>query len=121
MQGEDLALRYLKKRGYVLLNRNWRASCGELDLVMLKKGVLVFVEVKTRWDEHSDSWGRINSLSESQELRIRRTAKLYCRRYHRNIKSLKVRRFQFDLLRVNYAHSAMHRIKAKAIEHIEAI
>ncbi len=46
--GEDLATRYLKKKGYRVLARNWRALGVELDIVCKHKGVLVFVEVKTR-------------------------------------------------------------------------
>ncbi|MDQ3023224.1 MAG: YraN family protein, partial [bacterium] len=45
--GEDAALRYLRARGYRLLERNLRLGrSGELDLVMKDGGTLVFIEVK---------------------------------------------------------------------------
>lgn len=45
--GEEAALRYLKRRGFRLLDRNLRLGrAGELDLVMNDRGTLVFVEVK---------------------------------------------------------------------------
>jgi len=45
--GEDAALSYLKRKGFRLLERNLRLGrSGELDLVMLDHGTLVFVEVK---------------------------------------------------------------------------
>jgi putative endonuclease len=49
-RGEDLAQRYLQKRGYRVVARNWRAEdgSGELDLVAWDKTTLVVVEVKTR-------------------------------------------------------------------------
>lgn len=47
-QGEDLALRFLQKEGYQLLLRNYRYRHDEIDLVMQKGNLLVFVEVKTR-------------------------------------------------------------------------
>lgn len=47
-QGEDQALKYLQKKGYKLLARNFRVKGGEIDLVMQDKKTLVFVEVKTR-------------------------------------------------------------------------
>ena len=46
--GEDLALRYLIKRGYKLLERNYRTRRGEIDLIVRKDDTLVFVEVKLR-------------------------------------------------------------------------
>jgi putative endonuclease len=47
--GERLAARHLKRRGYKVLYRNFRPDQGgEIDLVCREKGTLVFVEVKTR-------------------------------------------------------------------------
>lgn len=46
--GEDLAAQYLNDRGYEIVDRNWRCSTGEIDLVAFHRGRYVFVEVKTR-------------------------------------------------------------------------
>ena len=46
--GEDLALRYLTRRGYSLVERNYRKRRGEIDLIVRNKEILVFVEVKLR-------------------------------------------------------------------------
>jgi putative endonuclease len=46
--GEELALRYLVRQGYVLLERNYRTRYGELDLILRHGDILVFVEVKLR-------------------------------------------------------------------------
>lgn len=46
--GEDLAASYLSEAGLRILERNWRCRDGELDIVAVDDGVLVFVEVKTR-------------------------------------------------------------------------
>jgi len=46
--GERFAERYFLKRGFTLIARNWRYSTlGELDLILQRGGLLVFVEVKT--------------------------------------------------------------------------
>jgi putative endonuclease len=52
--GERLAAATLEKRGYVLLERNFRCSYGEVDLIARDGAELVFVEVKTR---RSDRYG----------------------------------------------------------------
>jgi len=47
-QGEDLALKRLKKMGYKKIIRNYRCPLGEIDLIAEDKGTLVFIEIKTR-------------------------------------------------------------------------
>ncbi len=46
--GENLAAKYFRKNGYRVIERNFSTRFGEIDLIVNKKGVLVFVEVKTR-------------------------------------------------------------------------
>jgi putative endonuclease len=46
--GERAAERFLRKKRYVIVARNYRCKAGEVDLVALDHGTVVFVEVKTR-------------------------------------------------------------------------
>lgn len=46
--GEKLAENYLTKKGYCLLDRNYRSGRTEIDLIFQTKNIFVFVEVKTR-------------------------------------------------------------------------
>lgn len=46
--GEDIAVDYLRRKGYVLLDRNWRSGHKEIDIVARQDDTLVFVEVKAR-------------------------------------------------------------------------
>ena len=47
-QGESLAVWYLKKNGYKILEQNYRTKLGEIDIIAREKKTLVFVEVKSR-------------------------------------------------------------------------
>ncbi len=52
--GEDAAAGYLKKKGYKIIERNYRNKIGEIDIIAKNKENLIFVEVKTR---SSDKFG----------------------------------------------------------------
>ena len=43
---EQTAIQHLMDKGYEILDRNWRKPWGELDIVVSKKGIVIFVEVK---------------------------------------------------------------------------
>jgi putative endonuclease len=45
--GETIALNHLKRRGFTLIERNYRKKWGEIDLILEKDTVIHFVEVKT--------------------------------------------------------------------------
>ncbi|RJP22011.1 MAG: YraN family protein [Candidatus Abyssobacteria bacterium SURF_5] len=47
-EGEDFAVRALKKAHYKIVERNFRTPIGEIDVVARQKDCLVFVEVRTR-------------------------------------------------------------------------
>jgi putative endonuclease len=47
-EGERVAEQFLKRKGYKLVERNYRCPVGEIDLIALDGRVIVFVEVKTR-------------------------------------------------------------------------
>jgi putative endonuclease len=54
-EGEQLAVRHLKRLGYRIICRNYRCPLGEIDIVARHRGVLVFVEVKFRSGEYFGS------------------------------------------------------------------
>lgn len=49
-KGEDAAAKFLERREYEILERNWRCPAGEADIIALDGDTLVFIEVKTRSD-----------------------------------------------------------------------
>lgn len=52
--GEDIACDYLRRKGYRILNRNYKTDLGEIDIVITDEITLIFVEVKSRT---SDGFG----------------------------------------------------------------
>ena len=46
--GEEAVCAHLKKKGYAILERNYRIRGGEIDIIAQKKDHVAFVEVKTR-------------------------------------------------------------------------
>ena len=50
-KGENLTRRYLKRRGYKIIARNYATPFGEADIVARKGDTYCFVEVKTRTED----------------------------------------------------------------------
>ena len=48
--GEELALEFMKNKGYTAVAANFRSRFGEIDLIVKNSEFLVFAEVKTRKD-----------------------------------------------------------------------
>ena len=74
-KGEDLAVRYLRLRGYRILERNFRCKLGEIDIIAKKGGVTVFVEVKTRREPYMME--PINSIDGRKIVRTINAARFY--------------------------------------------
>lgn len=73
--GERLAEDFLKKRNYQILERNWRRPCGELDIVAKKRGVIIFVEVKT--GETEAGFMPEENLTKGKQAKLIRIAETY--------------------------------------------
>jgi len=54
ISGEKKAVGFLRNQGYKILETNFRTKFGEIDIIAIDQGVLVYIEVKTR---SSDQFG----------------------------------------------------------------
>ena len=73
--GEEMTSGYLESQGFRILERNYRCSHGEIDIVAAKDGYLFFVEVKTR---RSREYGEPSeAVSRSKQQKIRCSAVSY--------------------------------------------
>lgn len=90
--GEDLAAAFLQKKGYVIIERNWRSGHRDIDLIALHDDAVVFIEVKTRRNQNfADPEAAINYM----KLRNLRAAINHYVKYRR-IDS----RIQFDVVTI---------------------
>jgi putative endonuclease len=67
--GERRVSRWYRRRGYEVLDHNWRCRDGELDLVLRKGDVVVFCEVKTRSSTRFGS--PLEAVTPAKQRRIR--------------------------------------------------
>lgn len=78
-RGEQVAADWLEQQGYRVIDRNWRCTAGELDLVLRCARTLVFAEVKTR---SSLEFGHpFEAITFEKGARLRRLAALWCREH----------------------------------------
>ena len=73
--GEILAVNFLKKKKYKILETNFSNHVGEIDIIAEKDGVIVFVEVKRR---QTLQYGRpIEAVDTRKQNKIRKVAEIY--------------------------------------------
>ena len=89
---EEQAERLLKCHGLAILERNYSARTGEIDIIATDRDVLVFVEVRAR--SHQRFGGAANSVDRRKQKRIILTAQHYLQRHNRG----KDRRCRFDVI-----------------------
>jgi len=79
--GENIAREFLKKKGYNILENNYRCREGEVDIIARKGEHLVFVEVRTRT---SQSYGMPEESLNAEKVRhLMTAANHYLQKSHR--------------------------------------
>ena len=94
-RGEAAAERYLKRRGYKVLARGDRFGPGELDLVMLDRNTIVFVEVKTR--QSHDAGHPAEAVDDVKQRKLTRLAVTFLKRH-----GLLERPARFDVVAITW-------------------
>ena len=69
---EEQGTRWLEQQGFTILDRNWIAKGGELDIIARKAGVIHFVEVKS-----GTGFEAVYNLTPAKLSRVIRTAQNY--------------------------------------------
>lgn len=90
--GEQIAITYLTKEGYTILEHNWKSNRLEIDLIAQKDESLVFFEVKTRVKRSFVE--EVNLVSSQQQKRIWRAAEAYMDQIEYN------KEIRFDIIKI---------------------
>ncbi len=75
--GEDMAEQYLVTNGYKILQRNYRNFFGEIDIITIKNGIVVFVEVKTRDSLHANHFLPEQSVNYRKQSKLRKLCEMF--------------------------------------------
>lgn len=109
--GERRAVAHLAARGFDILDRNWRAPGGEVDVVARAGASLVFIEVKTR---RSDLFGDpLEAVYPRKRARIWRLANAWCLAHPSDARG---RRCRLDVIGITGSDPATARL-----EHLEDV
>ncbi|MDD4362775.1 MAG: YraN family protein [Atribacterota bacterium] len=103
-KGEDIACQYLIKNGYKILEKNFKVSFGEIDLIVNKNNIICFVEVKTR---NSLIYGLPEeAITEKKKSKIIKVAQYYIKKKH-----LYNYLFRFDVISIKLKNNNLENIK----------
>ncbi|HOA47766.1 MAG TPA: YraN family protein [Candidatus Paceibacterota bacterium] len=72
--GENIAAQYLQKKGYIILEQNYKKPWGEIDIIVKKGKDIIFVEVKT---VSNNNFLPEEEITPRKKKILIRTAKLY--------------------------------------------
>jgi len=100
-RGEDAAARYLHPRGHKIVARRQRSKFGEIDLVTIHDGTVVFVEVKTR--RNHDAGHPADSVHFQKQRQMTRLALAFLRRH-----KLLENPTRFDVVAVTWPEHRRH-------------
>ena len=90
--GEEIAEKYLKSKGYQILEKNWRFSRYEIDIICREAEITVFVEIKTRMKTGYEV--DVELVTKKQQNRIWKAAEAYM------IKNDYKKEVRFDVIRI---------------------
>ncbi|MBU2530824.1 MAG: YraN family protein [Elusimicrobia bacterium] len=98
---EDMACEYLKKNGFSIKQRNYRAVSGEIDIIATDGKTLVFLEVKGRSNEKFGS--PLEAVNKPKQHKIIKTALHFIKQNKISCKDIR-----FDVVGINHENKIEH-------------
>ena len=105
-KGESLAEDYIKRKGYKIIQRNYRCRLGEIDIIAKDDDTIVFIEVRTKQNENFGS--PQDSVTSTKMSKISKTALSFIQE-----KNLSGFSYRFDFIAITFSQGKPN------IEHIE--
>lgn len=93
--GEDIAVNYLKNKGYKIIEKNFRTRFGEIDIICEKDNSIIFIEVRTK--RNSSLLSPEESITKRKIENYKKLALEYLINSKRKYKNIK-----FDFLGIEY-------------------
>jgi putative endonuclease len=107
--GEEAAVIYLERRGFRILDRNWRCADGEIDIVAVDRHTFVVCEVKTR---SGTRYGTpLEAVGRNKRLRLRRLAAQW----------LSAHGIRFDQIRIDVLGLLRDGADGFTVEHVRGV
>lgn len=104
-EGEALALRFIKKKGFRVLEKNYRTVFGEIDIIAKDGDTLVFIEVKTRKNK---IFGHpYEAVNPAKREKIKKVALCFLKKLKKELPA------RFDVLSISVEHGY------ETVEHIK--
>lgn len=115
--GERMAARYMRRKGYRILERNYVEKWGEIDIIARKKNALCFVEVKTRSVDSQSLYETrpAASVNAEKQRRLIRVANEYVRRVHKKNGYT----MRMDIIEIFSEKNKKKKNKVRKVVHIE--
>lgn len=100
-EGEDIATEFLQKNGYKILDRNFCAKQGEIDIIAKEKEEYVFIEVKTR--KNKDYGEPIDAIDKNKIKHLKKAIS-----YYLYINKLENKFIRIDVIEIKYIKNKIY-------------
>ena len=98
--GENAACEFLEAKGYMVSERNYRCSAGEIDIIAHKNSRICFIEVKTR---RGNNYGRpCEAVNKKKRKNMINTAQYYIK--SQEYMGRFYEKFEFQVIEVMFEH-----------------
>lgn len=105
-KGEELAVKFLRQKGYLIVERNFKTKFGEIDIIAKDNNTIVFVEVKTRTNDYFGY--PFEAVDERKRVKLKNLALIFMKKYNKEFP------IRFDIVSILFMSNG-----DKKIEHIE--
>lgn len=104
-KGETIAEKYLRKKGYKILEKNFYTKIAETDIIALDKNILVFIEVKAR---NNLNYGQPSEAIDSRKIKkLRNNAEIFLINFDKEYNGVR-----FDVIEVIFSTNEIRHIEA---------